>query len=77
MTRDQFYQQFAGRMLLFVTDAWANRAASPSDMGHRLQSHQLQAKELLRDMYDALNPPKAEPIPARNGTHTLPMKGNR
>jgi hypothetical protein len=71
MTRDQFHEKYRGRMLLFLTEAWAARAAQPSSLGSLIDFHALQLKRLLGEMYEDLQPqPKPASAPA-NGRPNL------
>lgn len=67
MSRNEFIQKYRGRMLLFLTEAWAARKAEPSSLGLLLDDHARQLKGLLEEMHDALSPP-TPPVPAQNGT---------
>jgi hypothetical protein len=62
---EDFEAQFRGRMLLFVTEAWAIRQEKPSALGQALEEHHLQARRLLREVYTTLVPTPPAPLPAR------------
>lgn len=68
MTREQFTAKWRGRMLLFLTEAWAARKEKPSELGQLLDQHAQQLKEVLHGMYEDLQP-KPEPPKTANGTN--------
>lgn len=49
-------------MALFITEAWAVRKESPSDMGLVLDIHFERGKALLREMYKVLTPEPKPPV---------------
>lgn len=56
MTRDEFFQKYRGRMLLYLTEAWAARKEAPSDLGFLLDKHTRGLRQLLDDIYDDFHP---------------------
>ena len=64
LTRDQFNAKFQGRMLVFLTEAWTARKATPSELGLLMDNHARQLRLLLGEMYEALAP---VPVPPANG----------
>lgn len=62
MTQEEFENRFRGRMALFITEAWAVRKESPSDMGLVLDIHFERGKALLREMYKVLTPEQKPPV---------------
>lgn len=60
MSRDEFYKQFQGRMLLFLTEAWAVRKESTTSLGLYMDLHAQRLKLLLKEMYDAAHEPQGE-----------------
>ncbi len=73
MSKDEFIARFRGRLLLFLTEAWAARKESPSSLGLLLDAHALECKRMLSEMHDALCPPPA-PKPPANGAAALPLR---
>ena len=61
MTYEEFEDKFRGRMLVFHAEAWALRKQAPSDLGMMIDGHHRELKLLLREMYNALNPPITPP----------------
>jgi len=58
ISKDEFVRRFQGRMLLFVTEAWCIRRDDRRNLAETLDVHHLEAKKLLREMYEALYPPQ-------------------
>lgn len=62
MNKDDFVAKFRGRLLLFITEAWAVRKESPQSLGLLMDDHARQLKMLLNEMFDSMHQP------AKNGT---------
>jgi hypothetical protein len=73
VTREEFHARFRGRLLLYLTEAWAVRRSPPSELGSLMDAHVVQLKALLNEMYDVLVLPPA--APAVNGAAKAPAKG--
>lgn len=71
MTRDEFYRKFQGRMLLFMAEAWAVRKEKADSLGLVMDQHAHSLKELMREMYDAMQPETKAP---QNGAVTTVKK---
>lgn len=56
LTREEFILRFRGRLLVFMSEAWAVRRENPSALGLVLDKHSMDAKELLAEIYEALVP---------------------
>lgn len=54
MTKEEFIQRFRGRMLLFVSEAWAIRRVVSSEAASVMDAHHLEMRRLLDEMYDAM-----------------------
>ena len=61
MTRDEFFTKFRGRMLVFLTEAWACRKESPSAMGLLMDQHRYELQRLMGEIYEALMKPNEVP----------------
>jgi len=64
VTQDEFVNKYGPCMLYFVCEAWALRKEEPSALGFCMDRHLVEAKKLLRKMYDDLKPPAS---PTANG----------
>lgn len=56
MTREEFNLKFRGRMLVFLTEAWACRKHAPTELGRLMDEHAVALRQLLGEMWDALQP---------------------
>lgn len=70
ITREEFQLRFRGRMLVFLTEAWAVRQLQPSQLGLVMDKHARELRGLLNEVYDALTPKLEEVFSDRNGGHT-------
>ena len=73
MSKDEFISRFRGKLLLFMTEAWACRKEDPSALGLLIDRHNLDLKRLAGEMYDCLCPPPAPKAPA-NGAAAQPLR---
>ncbi len=73
ISREEFIARFRGRLLLFLTEAWAARKTAPSDLGRLLDEHHLECRKMLNEQYDALVPMPASK-PAVNGAAQPAMR---
>ncbi len=51
-----FQKRFRGPLLLLLTEAWACRNEGRKELGELIEQHSLRCKELLKEMFDALQP---------------------
>jgi vacuolar-type H+-ATPase catalytic subunit A/Vma1 len=70
MTKEESWNKWRGRFLLFMTEAWACRKAEPSTLGLLADNHLLTAQRLHDAIFDSLragmvpapvSPPPAQP----------------
>ena len=54
MTQEQFIAKFRGRMLLFVSEAWAIRKENTTSLGMLMDGHNIEALRLMNEMYESL-----------------------
>ena len=47
MTQEQFIAKFRGRMLLFVSEAWAIRKENTTSLGMLMDGHNIEALRLM------------------------------
>lgn len=73
LNREEFAARFRGRMLVFLTEAWSSRKASPSELGFLMDAHAITLRQLLGDMWEAMAPEPPAPVarPAANGNGKL------
>lgn len=72
MTKDEFARKFRGRMLLFLTEAWACRKDAPSALGMTLDQHTLSLRGLMDEMYDTLT--KVESVQVKPAVNGIPQR---
>ncbi len=66
MTRPEFIERFRGRMLLYMTEAWAVRHNPPSELGTKVDAHFHDLGKMLGEMWDCLQNP--QPVKPLNGS---------
>lgn len=67
-TKEQFVADYRRRMLGFLCECWALRKIAPTALGMEVDRQLIGIDALLREMYDACQPPNVEvPKVASNG----------
>jgi len=82
MSKDEFCRAFRGRLLLHLTESYAARRSSPSELGLLIDKHHQDCQRMLCEIYDVLCPevpavPIAPPGPRLAANGHRPQEARR
>ncbi len=68
MTKEESWNRWRGRFLLFMTEAWACRKAEPSALGLLCDQHLVTAQRLHDAIFETITKPPASNEAPRKAT---------